>query len=86
MPSISRYIINRGSWRLVVGASLSEPYLMLLLDKMYVYVCMVRHAISHFQLIFCAFLRHALIQNDSQINLFGLACILCSGGAPTFMY
>jgi len=49
----------------LIGASLSEPHIdEFAVEFLYVYyyIFLVRHAVSHFRLLFCVFLRHSLIQ------------------------
>lgn len=55
---------------MLIGVSPCELHLVLLLDETYTFAqyINIRHAIGHFQFLFCAFLRHALIQNDSQMT------------------
>ena len=55
----------------IIGASLSEPHIdefagefLSLSLSLYIYI--VHRAVSHFQLLFCVFLCHSLIQNYSQ--------------------
>ena len=56
----------------VFGASLSKPHIdEFAMEFLYIYIIMyiyiVCRAVSHFQLLFCAFfLYHALIQNNSS--------------------
>ena len=48
----------------IIGTSLSEPNIdEFAVDFVYIYyICAVRRAVSHFQLLFCKFLCHSLIQ------------------------
>ena len=48
--------------RSVIGASLSEPHIDEFALYIYMYIYLVRRAVSHFRVLFCAFLRHSLIQ------------------------
>ena len=51
-------------WRYgLIGASLSEPHIdEFTVEFLYnIYIYIVRRAVSHFQLLFCEFLRHSLI-------------------------
>ena len=49
----------------IVGASLSEPHIDQFAVEfvyIYIYICIIRRAVSHFWLLFCEFLHHSLIQ------------------------
>ena len=49
---------------MLIGASLSEPHIdEFVVNFIYIYISVVRCAVSHFRLLFCAFLlRHALFR------------------------
>ena len=57
--------------RLVIGASVSEPHIdefAVNFPYISIYLSIVRRAVNHFLLVFCASLRHALIQATKRTH------------------